>query len=223
MPEKITTIHLNLPYRLGSVNCHLIDTGGGWVLVDTGTSHRRKELERELERAGCQPGNLKLVAMTHGNFDHTGNAAFLHRKYGAPLGIHPCDAGMLESGDMFWNRKSGNRVLGKLSPLLFGFGKGERCAPDVSLDDGFELSKFGWDARVLDLPGHSLGSIGILTAEGALFCGDLFTNLKQPELNSIMDNLTTANTSVDKLKGLKITTVYPGHGEPFAMEQLWKS
>ncbi|RLI67201.1 hypothetical protein DRO91_10540, partial [Candidatus Heimdallarchaeota archaeon] len=31
-------------------------------------------LERELEKAGCKPGDLKLVVLTHGDFDHTGNA-----------------------------------------------------------------------------------------------------------------------------------------------------
>jgi len=37
-----------------------------------------------------------------------------------------------------------------------------------------------------------------------------------------MDDLTAANTSIQKLKSLKINTVYPGHGKPFPMETFIK-
>ena len=221
MSQAIRIIRLELPYHLGGVNCYLVTTDTGYVLIDTGTSNRRADLERELDRAGCRPGNLKLILLTHGDFDHSGNAAFLRNKYSAPLAIHAADAGVLESGDMFWNRKTGNAVLRRLSPLLFGFGKAEQCRPDIALEEDSDLAKYGLDARVLSLPGHSLGSIGILTAGGALFCGDLLTNTQRPELNSIMDDRVAANASIEGLKSLKIDTVYPGHGEPFAIESFW--
>ena len=41
-------------------------------------------------------------------------------------------------------------------------------------------------------------------------------------LSSIMDDLSAANASVERLKNLKISTVYPGHGKPFPMEQFMK-
>jgi glyoxylase-like metal-dependent hydrolase (beta-lactamase superfamily II) len=55
-----------------------------------------------------------------------------------------------------------------------------------------------------------------------LFCGDLFENTKGPALNSLIDDSTAANASVAKLEALKIRKVYPGHGQPFAMEVLTK-
>jgi hydroxyacylglutathione hydrolase len=221
MSQAIRTIRLELPYHLGGVNCYLVATDTGHVLIDTGSSNRRAALERELERAVCRPGNLTLIVLTHGDFDHTGNAAYLRNKFAAPLAIHAADAGMLESGDMFWNRKTENGVVRRLSPILFGFGKKERCKPDIFLEEDTDLAKYGLDARVFSLPGHSLGSIGILTGGGDLICGDLLINTKRPELNSIIDDLATAKASVDKLKGLKIKTVYPGHGEPFAIDSFW--
>jgi glyoxylase-like metal-dependent hydrolase (beta-lactamase superfamily II) len=72
---------------------------------------------------------------------------------------------------------------------------------------------------VLSIPGHSRGSIGLLTADGDLFVGDLLVNTKRPVLNSIMDDRAAAQASVEKLKSLKIKTVYPGHGAPFSMDQ----
>jgi len=45
MPE-IKVITLLLPYRLGSVNCYLVETDTGFVLIDTGGSNKRAELEK---------------------------------------------------------------------------------------------------------------------------------------------------------------------------------
>ncbi len=218
MPQAIKTIRLSLPYHLGSVNCYLIETGTSSILIDTGGSNKRATLEKELERASCKPGSLKLIVLTHGDFDHTGNATYLREKYGTKIAMHSGDAGMLERGDMFWNRKKGNKLIGMIASLLFGFTKSNRSQPDLSLEDGDDLSAYGFDARVLSLPGHSKGSIGILTAVGDLFCGDLLTNIDKPVINSIIDDVAVANASVERLKSLDIDTVYPGHGKPFPME-----
>jgi len=231
MLQEIKTIRLPLPYHLGSVNCYLIATDIGYILIDTGGSNKRTDLEKELESAGCRPGNLKLIVITHGDFDHTGNAAYLRKKFGTRIAMHENDSGMLEHGNMFWNRKKGNFLIRKIAPILIRFGKSDRCKPDLTFDDGYDLSEYGFDAKVLSIPGHSRGSIGILTAGGdpsagsgqALFCGDLLDNTDKPVLNSIMDDSAAANASVEKLKSLKINTVYPGHGKPFPMELFMKN
>jgi hydroxyacylglutathione hydrolase len=223
MPPIIYPIRLSMPLNLGAVNCYLIDTGSGFILVDTGTANRRRELEIELSKAGCIPGNLKLIVITHGDFDHTGNVTFLRSKYSAKVAIHKNDAGMLQDGDMFFNRKQGSPLIRLLAPLLMGFGKAKRCAPDLFLDEGDDLREFGLDAGVLSIPGHSLGSIALLTSEGDLFSGDLLDNTKQPGLTTIMDDPQAGAASLERLKALPIETVYPGHGSPFLMDLLLKS
>ena len=220
MPQEIKTICLPLPYKLGTVNCYLIETGTGYVLIDTGGANKRGELEKELESASCKPGNLALIVLTHGDFDHTGNAAYLRNEFGTTVAMHADDSGMVERGDMFWNREKGSALLRMMSSVLFGFGRSKRFAPDLYIDEGRDLSEYGFDAQVLHIPGHSKGSIGILTASGDLFCGDLLENTEEPALNSIMDDLAAANASVEKLRSLGIGTVYPGHGQPFPMEKL---
>jgi len=217
MQNEIKTINLPLPFRMGSVNCYLIKTDAGYYLIDTGGSNSRQELLRELESAGCKPGLFKLIVITHGDFDHTGNAAYLRDTFGGKIAMHPDDAGMAERGDMFVNRKKPNIIIRKLLPILSGFGSAERFAPDLLLEDGQDLSGYGFDARVISIPGHSKGSIGFLTAAGEFFCGDLLDNTKEPALNSIMDDLAAATASLQKLRGLSIGTVYPGHGKPFPL------
>jgi len=86
---------------LGSVNCYLVESGTGHILIDTGSSNMRSDLERELESAGCKPGNLRLIVLTHGDFDHIGNAAFLKKKFGTKIAMHKDDSGMAEHGNMF--------------------------------------------------------------------------------------------------------------------------
>jgi glyoxylase-like metal-dependent hydrolase (beta-lactamase superfamily II) len=130
---------------------------------------------------------------------------------------------MVERGDMFAGRSSSHVLLRWIAPLfaaLFGFGKAARFRPDVTLDDGADLAAYGWDARVLSLPGHSKGSIGLLTAEGELFCGDLLDNTDGPALNALMDDRAAGQASVERLRRLDVHTVYPGHGKPFPMKQF---
>jgi hydroxyacylglutathione hydrolase len=222
MPE-IKTMTLALPYGLGRVNCYLVKADAGYFLIDTGVSNQRAALEQELRNAGCQSGQLKLIIVTHGDFDHTGNAAYLRQKFSAPLAMHPDDFGMLERGDMFVSRSHANPIFKAMAPLMFRFGKSERVTPELRLSEEFDLSAYGFDARVISLPGHSRGSIGILTSEGDLFVGDLLENTKQPALNSIMDDRVAAQASVKKLRGLNVRTIYPGHGKPFQMKQLAKN
>jgi glyoxylase-like metal-dependent hydrolase (beta-lactamase superfamily II) len=221
--SAIKTIELALPLGLGHVNCYLRKTATGFILIDTGVSSQRATLEKELLNAGCQPGNLKLIILTHGDFDHTGNAAYLHQKFGAPPAMHPDDFGMIERGDMFASRSHANPIFKAIAPLMFRFGKADRVTPEIKLTEGHDLTGYGLDAIVISLLGHSRGSIGILTSDGDRFVGDLLENTKQPALNSIMDNHVAAQASVKKLRGLNVRTIYPGHGKPFQMEQLAKN
>jgi glyoxylase-like metal-dependent hydrolase (beta-lactamase superfamily II) len=221
--QAINPIRLSLPYHLGSVNCYLIDTSAGYVLIDTGLSKNRAALETALASAGCHPGLLRLIILTHGDFDHTGNAAYLRERYRTKLAMNIDDWGMIERGDMFCNRRKGNKMIGMIARRLFSFGTSARCRPDLSLADGDDLASHGFEAIVLSLPGHSGGSIGILTHDGDVFCGDLLENMKRPALNRLNDDQAAACASLERLQGLGTRTIYPGHGDPFQLEQVTRT
>jgi len=215
MGSRISAICIPMIFNLGSVNCYLIHTQDGFILVDTGLPAGRKQLEDQLGQAGCQPGSLRLILLTHGDFDHMGSAAYLRQKFGAKIAMHPDDWGMAERADMFWNRGKDNRLLRGLIPALFGFRKGDRFTPDLALQDGQDLSAYGWDARVVALPGHSKGSVGFLTREGDLICGDLWMNDKTDPYPGYGDPAAFI-PSFDKVKSLDVRMIYPGHGKPFS-------
>jgi glyoxylase-like metal-dependent hydrolase (beta-lactamase superfamily II) len=125
---------------------------------------------------------------------------------------------MAERGDMFWNRKTSNALIRWMTPILYRFSKSNRFRPDLFFEEDDDLSEYGVDARIVHLPGHSLGSIGALTATGDLLCGDLLEMTTKPTLSSIIDDPEAAHRSVERLRGLEIGIVYPGHGGPFPME-----
>jgi len=223
MVQEIIPIQLEMPFRMGSANCYLIKTNTEFILVDTGSPNKCRELEEKLEQFGCNSGNLNLVILTHGDFDHSGNAAYAKKNFNTKIAMHPDDSQIVERGDMFLNRKKGNFFQSLIVKTLFGFGKSQRFKPDLEITDGFDLSEYGLNAKAIHIPGHSKGSIGILTTDGKLICGDLLENTDKtdnPKINSLMDDLETANRSIEMLKTLKIDIVYPGHGKPFTMNSF---
>lgn len=219
MSSAITPIAVRIMFNF-TVNCYLVRLDVGFILVDTGTTGQRRRVETALREAGCQPGDLKLTILTHGDFDHCGNAAYLRDTFGAPIALHDGDRGMVERGDMFWNRPPPNAIVKALSGLLLKLDEKDRFSPDVILAEGDDFAAYGFDAEAIHLPGHSLGSVGILTGDGVLFCGDLLGNTRQPALWTLIDDEAAAHASLDKLHRRAITTVYPGHGQPFAGDQL---
>ena len=221
MTQQITPIRLPLPFNITTVNSYLVRTDNDFFLIDTGMTNARRQLDTALEHLCCHPGDLKLILLTHGDFDHTGNAAYLGAKFKTNIAMHQRDAGMLEYGDMFWNRKVKSSLLKILLPLIIRFGEKEKYIPDVILSDGDSLAGYGLDAQVLNTPGHSSGSICVLTASGDLFCGDLLTSSKgKPMLNPMMYDTEGGTSSFERLKTLPIQTVYPGHGQPFPWAAL---
>ncbi len=219
MPQEIK------PINVGGVNCFLIKIDTGFVLVDTGVLDNPTRLEEGLQNAGCKPGNLDLIILTHGDFDHSGNAAYIREKFGSKIAMHTEDVGKVEFGDQSWgNKAKPDRFTGFgkfLSFMSRFFVKSQELAPfkpDVTIDEAFDLSAYGLDARILYLPGHTKGSIGVLTTSGDLFCGDLFMNMIRPSIHFLIDDMGAANASIEKLKTLNIKMVYPGHGKPFAWE-----
>ena len=157
MMYEVQTIPLKVP-------CYLVKTSSGFCLIDTGNYSDCANLEKALGQAGVTPGNLKMVLLTHGDFDHSGNAAYLQQKYGAKVAMHAEDAEMVERGDRGWNRKAradSVTLFGKIiifvSSQSVKPGSFHPFSPDLLVNGGDDLSEYGCEAKVLHLPGHSRG------------------------------------------------------------------
>ena len=72
----------------------------------------------------------------------------------------------------------------------------------------------------MHIPGHTAGSIAVLSADGALFPGDTFQNYRNPGGATIISNEVELAASIARMKKSDAKMVYPGHGKPFEMSRL---
>lgn len=225
---------------LQGVNCYLVKTSEGFILFDTGGpivmdktfTDRCQELDNELEKAGCRRGNLKLVVLTHGDFDHVGNVVYLRKKYQTKIAMHQGDLELVDHPEF-------EKVMGTYNyrhwvlKLIFRIFKTaiekttrrileglQSFQPDLYLSEGDSLQEYGFEGTVLHIPGHTAGSIAILSGSGDLICGDTFANIHKPVSALNAYDFKSLDISVARLKAMPLQTVYPGHGAPFARNEL---
>ncbi len=165
------------------------------VVIDPGTEAAR--IKKEVEASGYEP---VAILLTHGHFDHIGAVNELRHAWNVEV-----YAGAKEVELM------GDPVL-NVSSNAWG-----ACtvAPDKTLSDGDIVEAGGMFITVLEVPGHTVGSICFLfPLYGMVFSGDtLFadsigrTDLPTGEPKVLIESL------VDKLFMLPDDTqVFPGHG-----------
>lgn len=205
---------------MGFVNAYLLQAGDGFVLVDTGIGDVWTKLESELLLQGCLPERLKLVILTHGDMDHAGNCKKLQQKYGVSIAIHQGDYEMVSTGES--RRRSANTLTGRIMTWMATRMKDTSGCfePNLYLEDGQSLREFDLDATILHTPGHTRGSISILTAAGDLIVGDTLSNRRKPKTADLFEDELQLKTSLAKLRVLQINTIYPGHGKPFRFQDF---
>jgi len=144
--------------------------------------------------------------------------------------MHKDDVGIVETGNMQYNRKEKPDKIAfifKILTVIFSSfikpDKFEKFSPDILFEDGFDLSEYGFDAKIIHIPGHSKGSIGVLTNDGNFFCGDLVYSAFGKPSSVFIDNLVDYNNSIDKIKKLDIKIFYPGHGKEFLAEKFFNN
>ena len=202
--------------RCGSANCFLIRNDTAGILVDTG-----RERYRDAVLNACIGTPIRLIVLTHGHVDHVQNAAFLSKELHTPLAMHRDDIPLLE--DNWQQPLSSSGYLGGL--MLSATKRSFRCdkippfSPNVLLDHGDSLSFYGFDVRVVALPGHTRGSIGLTVGETSMIVGDAMMNLFRPRPSLLYHNRVMLLRSIRKIKALAPQTIYFGHGRPAQMKK----
>jgi len=206
--------------KCGIGNCYIVWQGENAILVDTAKpAYRRRILRR------CEGKNIRLIAITHGHCDHVQNAAFLSRRWGAPIAMHPADIPLARdiANEPFQAATPVGKIVvaGQRVSLLSGVRwlsdlliyKAEPFEVSVELCDGFSFAEYGVDARVVALPGHTRGSIGVLAGDG-LMTGSALNNFLFPGRPMLFGDRAAMEESVAKISGLGGITIYFGHGKP---------
>lgn len=231
---KVETITLKTPFPVGDVNAYLV-LHDPPTLIDTGLRFMDSLdiIERRLRDSGIGAGDLKRILLTHGHLDHFGNARALADQGGAELRIHEEDLKIVrpsrepeEKGRSRYAsvlRKAGIsdeslRVLGKWSESARSLAEKIESAETFS---GGSLVPFGdLSLQVLPTPGHTRGSVVFYEPrEKILFSGDSLLEHITPNAFNLLPEesggLRSYLQTLEKIRGLEIDTVYPGHGKPF--------
>jgi hydroxyacylglutathione hydrolase len=224
---------------LGTVNCYLLPVENGFILVDTGgysfqgdpTDSKCDLLDKKLIENCCIPGKLLVVILTHGDVDHIANCKHLQEKYHVKILIHKDDLFLthdLSVEKVLSNFKFKSLVFSMISKIMsYPIKKMtakivklfKEFSVDGFIDENTNLLQYNLDAHIIHLPGHTKGSIGIITKDGNLISGDTFTNIKKPSIAMNAIDFSIMKESINRLKTNSIKTVYPGHGKPFLFSE----
>lgn len=180
------------------------------ILIDT---DRKKYCEKILER--CKKFHVSLIVLTHGHMDHCQNAAYLAEALHIPIAINKNDMDLITD-----NRKQSllaKTLLGKIvlsvSLSSFEMDSLEVFDPIIYLKNGDDLSEYGIAAKVVELPGHTKGSIGV-EIEDNLFVGDALMNMFYPTVSMLYVDEQEMLLSAKYISELGEKTIYFGHGKP---------
>ena len=216
-------------YYIGplSVTAYLVETDDGLLVVDTGDAKDGDLIPDNIRRLGFDPGDVRVILLTHWHWDHTGGAANLAKLSGAAVMIHHLDAEIVETG----------------------IYRGEQLIPPVRVDrklkDGDVIEQGGVTFKTLHCPGQSAGEVVYqATVDGpdgpcrVLFAGDA-TGFKSTKKGAeSIDRLGYPGVchdyrrTVEILKGLEFDLFAGGHphmvfkeirkdGYPFLTREEW--
>ena len=233
---KIIPLSLPTPFYVGDVNVYLIKEDP-LTLIDVGpkTAEAAAALRDRLGRNGVKLSDVRRVVLTHAHEDHCGLARSVRDEAkNAEILIHDWETGhlfgrlaseqhrrlMLRSGvpDRVFDEMQA--LYSQISLLTDSLSDGD-FRP---LKDEMELEFASGTMRVLHTPGHTPGSCSFAReADRTIVCGDCV--LKRITPNPVLSpdpidpakrfrSLAEYLVSLARIRELKPTLAYGGHGEP---------
>ena len=192
-------------------NIYLVDTGEGFVLIDSGCGMDNGRIEKIITSHGFALSELKAIFLTHYHADHACGAEYFHQKSGCRVLIAESECRAVREGDEYATSLIGAK--GHAYPSDYSY---TACPAAEGLADG-ETVTFGrvsFTARYV--PGHSLCDM-VLTVEidsrSCLFSGDAVFANGEILLQSLYDvSVKPYYDAVAALSQQHFDALFPGHG-----------
>lgn len=130
-----------------AASTHLIDTGDGLIVMDTGYQQSLYLLIHKIWKLGFSPYDIKYILHTHGHIDHFGATRALVELTGAKTVLgRPDEAYANGQLDLSFARELGMEFQ-------------ETFQPDILLDDGDTVTLGNTTVRAVATPGHTPGAM----------------------------------------------------------------
>lgn len=240
MRGEVTKLTLPTPFRVGPVNCYLVD-GDPLTLIDVGPNDPAslEALETALADCGRAIEELELLVLTHQHYDHVGLAGTLRERSGATVAAHALlaefvadyeasmeaeDAYAAEIMALHGVEEKASAELQERSRTYRRFGSSVEV--ERVLHEGDSLVAGGRELTVALRPGHSpTDTIFIDTGAWSAFVGDhLLGHISSnPVLHRPLDRepdprrrrpaLIRYLESLEDTSKLDLEILRPGHGE----------
>ncbi len=164
------------------------------VVIDPGD-----EIEALLAEIQAEKLQVHKILLTHGHIDHVAFAEDLHQALKVPMLLHRDDFDMAQAAPQ--------------QALMFGLPPGPIPHIDGELKEGETVEAGTLKFEVLHTPGHSPGSV-TLVSEGLAFSGDVLfagsigrTDLPGGDIKILMESIWKKVVPLGEQCQL-----YPGHG-----------
>ncbi len=210
------------------------EPGSEWFLVDCGTPGKSKALQEEAEKRYGKTSKPSFILLTHGHFDHAGNAKELAEKWGVPIYVHHLETPYLTGRSAYPPK---DPTVGGAMAFLSRFFPTHSINLEPHLrelpDNGEVPGHPEW--RWMFTPGHAPGHICLYNeANRILLAGDAFTTVDVDSLVALVlqtkqlsrppapftFDWKAAHKSVRELAELKPSVIGCGHGNPMAGPQV---
>ncbi|MEV6282135.1 MBL fold metallo-hydrolase [Kribbella sp. NPDC051770] len=176
----------------------LVESEGRRLVFDFGHVGRRRALRRELAERGFEPADIDTVVLSHGHWDHIQNIDLFA---GSRVVVHPAELTFLAN-------PAGPHTPSWTSSVLAGLEITETAEGDEVLPG----------VQVIELPGHTPGSIGlsVATDDGTVvLTGDAVPTLdvlRSGQASGQPTGPEQANASIARVAALA-DFVLPGHDQ----------
>ena len=196
----------------GTDNCYIVSKGRDALLFDTSSKASRETVFDE-----CAKYDLKLVVLSHPHFDHAENAAAISERFRVPVAYHKADDDVFDDYDAQPLKSYGpiGFAVLNLSLKTLRQTKVTRPANCFFIKEGDTFGDYGFpDIKVIELPGHTKGSIGLLVPDSSLLVGDALDNWIRPAMGHLYFDKDVMKKTYERIRSFSAKTICYGHGDP---------
>lgn len=195
------------------LDCHVYLVNGQteMALVDAGVGLEPNRIVENIAAEGLDVEKLKFVFLTHAHADHAGGCSYWKDSFGVRVLGSPEAAKFVRGGEEAGISLGAARAAG-IYPADYRF---RDCDVDAELREGSICKVGDCELKVLETPGHCIGSLSYLMTVGNrthLFSGDSVFHGGKILLTNVYDcDVQQYIRSVEKLACLSVDALLPGH------------